>query len=159
MDLRFTDPRASDTTPTQGPVTIDFYPLSGWRKSHHPAASSNLLPLAVQILREHSQLPCLDETERSTLNTINVLGGQVTASSLAATEGIRPSAAANRLVKLDREGYLVRRPRGRREGDLYVEPRSATSTPMVFEEPYEVSENSTGSGKPVGSTAPVANRP
>ena len=103
-------------------------------------------------LPEGTPVGALTRTESSTLNTINALGGQVTASSLAATEGIRPSAAANRLVNLNREGYLVREPRGRREGDLYVEPRSVTSTPMVLEWPYEVSENSTGSGKPVRST-------
>ena len=40
-------------------------------------------------------------------------------------------------MNLDREGYLFRKPRGRREGDVYIEPRSGTSTPMVFEEPYE----------------------
>ena len=57
----------------------------------------------------------LTETERGTLDTIIALGGQVTASSLAAMESIRPSAATNRLVKLDREGYLLRQPRGRRK--------------------------------------------
>ena len=126
-------------------------------------AQAHQLPLYLSHspfdLREGAPVGALTRTERSTLNTINVLGGQVTASSLAATEGIRPSAAANRLVNLDREGYLVRQPRGRREGDLYVEPRSATSTPMVFKEPYEVSENSTGSGKPVWSTVSAADRP
>ena len=126
-------------------------------------AQAHQLPLYLSHspfdLREGTPVGALTRTERSTLNTINVLGGQVTASSLAATEGISPSAAANRLVNLDREGYLVRWPRGRREGDLYVEPRSATPTPMVFEEPYEVHENSTESGKPVGSTAPTANWP
>ena len=88
-------------------------------------------------LQEATPVGALTRTERSTLSTINVLGGQVTASRLAAAEGIGPSAAANRLVNLDREGYLIRQPRGRREGDLYIEPRSATSTP--------ISEISTGS--------------
>ena len=92
----------------------------------------------------------LTTTERSTLDTIVVLGGQVTASRLAATEGIRPSAATNRLVRLDREGYLVRQPRGRREGDVYIEPRSATAI-------YPVSDTGTGSahlsGQPVSKTA------
>ena len=101
-------------------------------------------------LREGTPVGSLTRTERDTLDTINVLGGQVTASSLAATERIRPSAAANRLVNLDRQGYLVRQPRGRREGDVYVEPRSATSAPMIFEVPYDVGESSTGSGKSVG---------
>ena len=76
----------------------------------------------------------LTDTARGTLDTIIVLGGQVTASSLAATAGIKPSAAANRLANLDREGYLVRQPRGRREGDVYIEPRSATAVPI--EEPF-----------------------
>ena len=74
----------------------------------------------------------LTRTERSTLDNIIVLGGRVTASTLAAAEGIKPSAATNRLVNLDREGYLVRQPRGRREGDVYIEPRSAT--PMVSDD-------------------------
>ena len=101
-------------------------------------AQAHQLPLYLSEspfdLREGTPLGALTSTKKSTLNTINLLGGQVTASSLAAVEGIRPSAATNRLVNLDREGYLIRQPRGRREGDLYVEPRSATSTPMVFEE-------------------------
>lgn len=125
-------------------------------------AQAHQLPLYLSRspfdLREGTPVGALTKTERSTLDTIIVLGGQVTASRLAATEGIRPSAAANRLANLDREGYLVRQPRGRREGDLYIEPRSATSTPMVFEEPYEVSENATGPGKPVWSTVSAANR-
>ena len=97
-------------------------------------------------LRQSTPVGDLTTTERRTLDTIIVLGGQVTASRLAATEGIRASAATNRLVRLDRGGYLVRQPRGRREGDLYIEPRSATSTRMVFDEP---NTNATGPGKPV----------
>lgn len=84
-------------------------------------------------LREGAPIGDLTSTERNTLDSIIMLGGQVTASRLAATEGLKPSAAANRLANLDREGYLVRRPRGRREGDIFIEPRSVTSTPMVFE--------------------------
>ena len=126
---------------------------AGVRDSIRYMAQAHQLPLYLSHspfdLRNGTPVGALTRTEISTLNTINVLGGQVTASSLAAKEGIRPSAAANRLVNLDREGYLVRQPRWRREGDLYVEPRSATSTPMVFEEPYVISENNTGSGKTV----------
>ena len=102
-------------------------------------------------LRKGTPVGALTKTERSTLDTINALGGQVTASKLSVTERIGPSAAVNRLVNLDREGYLVRFQRGRREGDLYFEPRSATSTPMVFEEPFEISESGTGPGKPIWS--------
>ena len=86
----------------------------------------------------------LTETERGTLDTIIAFGGRLTASSLAAIDSIKPSAATNRLVNLDREGYLLRHPRGRREGDIYIEPRSATATPRVFEGPLAVSADSTG---------------
>ena len=122
-------------------------------------AQTHRLPLYLSHspfdLWEGTPVGALTETERSTLDTIKVLGGQVTASELAAAEGIRPSAATNRLVNLDREGYLVRHQRGRREGDLYIEPRSAT----VFEEPFEVSESDTGPGTPVWSTASAESRP
>ena len=106
-------------------------------------------------LRESTPAGDLTTTERNTLDTVISLGGQVTASRLAAKEGIRPSAAANRLVNLDREGYLVRQPRGRREGDIYIEPRSATTTPIVFDGPYDVSQNSTVPGKPVRQFRPL----
>ena len=100
-------------------------------------AQAHQLPLYLSPspfdLREGTPVGDLTRTERNTLDTIVGLGGQVTASRLAATEGIKPSAAANRLATLDREGYLVRQARGRREGDVYIEPRSSTSTPMVFE--------------------------
>ena len=125
-------------------------------------AQAHQLPLYLSPspfdLEEGTPVGDLTRTEKSTLDTIIVLGGQVTASRLAATEGIKPSAATNRLVNLDREGYLVRQLRGRREGDVYIEPRSATSTPMVFEEPFVVSESGTGPGKADWSTASIANR-
>ena len=115
-------------------------------------AQAHQLPLYVSHppsnLNEGTPVGDLTQTERGTLDTINALGVDgVTASSLAAMESIKPSAATNRLVNLDREGYLVRQPRGRREGDLYIEPRSSTATPI--EGPLVVSESSTGPGKPV----------
>ena len=95
-------------------------------------------------LQHATPIGSLTNTESSTLDTIVMLGGRVTASGLAETEGLKPSAATNRLVNLDREGYLLRQPRGRREGDLYIEPRSATATPIVCEEQYEFIETGTG---------------
>ena len=89
----------------------------------------------------------LTSTERSTLDTIVELGGRVTASRLADAESIKPSAATNRLANLDRSGYLIRQPRGRREGDFYIEPRSSTAPPLL-EGPLVVSESSTGPGRP-----------
>ena len=112
----------------------------GVRDSIRYMAEAHQLPLYLSSspfdLLEGTPVCDLTNTARSTPDTIIVMGGQVTASSIAATEGIKPSAATNRLVNLDRDGYLVRQPRGRREGDVYVESRSATATPMVFEEPF-----------------------
>ena len=113
-------------------------------------AQAHQLPLYVSPspfdLGKGTPLGDLTQTERNTLDTVVMLGGQVTASQLAITEDIKPNAAANRLVNLERGGYLVRRPRGRREGDVYIEPRSATSTPIIFEKPDQVSEYGAGHG-------------
>ena len=110
-------------------------------------AQAHQLPIYISSspFELHDSTPAgdLTSTERSTLDTIVVLGGRVTASKLAAEEGIKPSAATNRLVNLDREGYLVREPRGRREGDVYFDPRSTTR--IVLDDP-------------VSSTASTANR-
>ena len=112
---------------TPDPGVADF--IRYMAQAHH-------LPLYVTSspfdLKGGAPVGDLTRTERNTLDTIIFLGGQVTASELAATEGIKPSAATNRLVNLDREGYLVRQPRGRREGDVYIEPRSAI--PKVFDD-------------------------
>lgn len=89
-------------------------------------------------IRAATPIGVLTTTNLGTLDAINVMGGQVTASGLATAEGIGPSAATNRLVALHREGYLIRQPRGRRDGDLYVEPRAATSTPIVCDQTYEI---------------------
>ena len=88
-------------------------------------------------------------TQRDTLDTIIMLGGQVTASSLADAEDIGASAATNRLVNLNREGYLIRQPRGRREGDVYIEPRSGTAVPVRYEEIFGISDSGTGTGVPL----------
>ena len=88
-------------------------------------------------------------TQRDTLDTIIMLGGQVTASSLADAEDIGASAATNRLVNLNREGYLIRQPRGRREGDVYIEPRSGTAVPVRYEEIFGISDSDTGTGVPL----------
>ena len=104
-------------------------------------------------LGESTPIGALTATGKDTLDTIRALGGQVTASRLAEEEGIKPSAAANRLASLDREGYLVRQQRGRRDGDLYIQPPSATTTPMIFDDAFEFSTSGTGLGRSVRSTA------
>ncbi len=83
----------------------------------------------------HRSIPAgiLTQTESGTLDGIVELGGRVTASQLADAENIKPNAAKNRLVNLDRAGYLIRQQRSRREGDVYFEPRSATAWCALYE--------------------------
>ena len=111
-------------------------------------AQAHQLPLYLSHspldFREGVPIGDLTQTESSTLDTIIMLGGQVTASKLAALEEIGHSAATNRLVNLDREGYLFRQSRSRREGDIYIEPRSATSVSIVSRALNEVTATGTG---------------
>ena len=83
--------------------------------------------------RQGAPAGILTQTECGTLNGIFELGGRVTASQLAEAESIKPNAAKNRLVNLDRAGYLIRQQRSRREGDIYFEPRSATAWRALYE--------------------------
>lgn len=83
----------------------------------------------------------LTQTESGTLDGIFELGGHVTASQLAEAENIRPSAAKNRLVNLDRAGYLIRQKRSRREGDVYFEPRSATAWSALYQSQLTAGSN------------------
>ena len=98
----------------------------GVRDSVSYMAQAHQLPLYVTGLLHYFEgiVPAGSVTQvgRETLDAILRLGGQVSASTFAQQEGIGASAAQNRLVNLQREGYLVRHQRSRREGDMYVEP-------------------------------------
>lgn len=69
-------------------------------------------------------LGCLTSGSAETLRELVGAGWNVTASSFAKLVGIEPTAATNRLVNLEREGYLYRIRRHRNEGDLFVDPRA-----------------------------------
>ena len=64
-------------------------------------------------------------TEQSTIHVIQAMGGITTASAFAAKVNLELSAASNRLVNLEKKGYVHRVKRGGREGDLFVDPRTA----------------------------------
>lgn len=76
----------------------------------------------------------LTATEGSTLDTVIALGGATTAAQLAIVEHLEAAAANNRLVALERKGFLIRYARNRRDGDLFVDPgtraQSVESTPQ-----------------------------
>lgn len=63
------------------------------------------------------------QTEQNSLQIIHTIGGAASASVFAAKAGLELSAASNRLVNLEKRGYVHRVKRGGREGDLFVDPR------------------------------------
>jgi hypothetical protein len=65
----------------------------------------------------------LTHSDVETLALVLQAGRFVTASAFAHVLGIAPTAANNRLVNLERKGYLYRVRRPRRYGDLFVDPR------------------------------------
>ena len=66
----------------------------------------------------------LTANDTETLGLVAKTGGTVTAPSLAADAGIEKTAAGNRLVSLQKKGFLQRVERPHPEGDLFVDPRS-----------------------------------
>jgi hypothetical protein len=66
----------------------------------------------------------LTEAELETLREVQALGGWATVANLAALLDLEASAANNRLVNIERKGYLYRFKRPRRAGDLFIDPRT-----------------------------------
>lgn len=73
----------------------------------------------------------LTPADLETLAELRGAGWSSTVSALASHIGIEPTAANNRLVNLEKKGYVYRLHRGRREGDLFVDPRSPMDAPFV----------------------------
>jgi DNA-binding MarR family transcriptional regulator len=73
----------------------------------------------------------LTTAEEETLAELRGAGWSSTVSALATHMGIEPTAANNRLVNLEKKGYIYRVRRGRRQGDLFVDPRSPMDAPSV----------------------------
>jgi predicted transcriptional regulator len=66
----------------------------------------------------------LTEADLDTMNVLHEIGGSTTVSQFADWVGLEPSAANNRLTNVDRKGYVLRIRRGRKKGDLYIDPRA-----------------------------------
>ena len=66
-----------------------------------------------------------------TLEELRSAGSVTTVSSLAGSVGLQPTAANNRLVNVERKGFVLRVKRGRDEGDLFVDPRVPFMTPLT----------------------------
>ena len=68
----------------------------------------------------------LTANEAETLKLVADTGGTVTALTLADSIDIGKTAAGNRLVSLQKKGYLQRVVQPHPEGDLFVDPRSVS---------------------------------
>ncbi len=73
----------------------------------------------------------LTEADVETLEVLRTSGSVTTVSALAGAVGLQPTAANNRLVNVERKGFVLRVRRGRNEGDLFVDPRVTFMTPLV----------------------------
>ena len=74
---------------------------------------------------EHAEpVGLLTANDRETLRLVSKAGGTVTALGLADEVGIEKTAAGNRLVSLQKKGYLQRVERPHPAGNLFVDPRS-----------------------------------
>ena len=91
------------------------------------AAAQNI---AMFVCASSSELADAEPVGMLTANDVEILelvaetGGTVSAESLAAHIGIQKTAAGNRLVSLQKKGYLQRVKRPHPVGDLFVDPRS-----------------------------------
>jgi hypothetical protein len=106
-----------------GVVTSDE-PVAQWVTA---VAASNRAPIflsgsSTQTPRAIRPPGALTATEADTLDAVIALGGSATSAHLAAEKQLEAAAAHNRLTALVEKGYLIRYPRSRRDGDLFVDP-------------------------------------
>ena len=91
------------------------------------AASRNLAMFvcASSIELAHAEpVGVLTARDHETLRVVAEAGGTVTAVGFADRVGIEKTAAGNRLVSVQKKGYLQRIERPHPAGDLFVDPRS-----------------------------------
>lgn len=72
----------------------------------------------------------LTEADAQTLEQTRAAGSVTTAAALANAVGLQASAANNRLMNLERKGYVLRIRRSRDQGDLFVDSRVPPGTPL-----------------------------
>ena len=79
-------------------------------------------------LKDAEPAGVLTANDRETLRLVSQAGGTVTALGLAEQVNIEKTAAGNRLVSLQKKGYLQRVEQPHPAGDLFVDPRSVNLT-------------------------------
>ena len=79
-------------------------------------------------LKDAEPVGVLTAKDRETLSLVSQAGGTVTAFGFAERVNIEKTAAGNRLVSLQKKGYLQRVEQPHPAGDLFVDPRSVHLT-------------------------------
>lgn len=79
-------------------------------------------------LKDAEPAGVLTANDHETLRLVSQAGGTVTAMGLAEQVNIEKTAAGNRLVSLQRKGFLQRVEQPHPAGDLFVDPRSVHLT-------------------------------
>jgi hypothetical protein len=103
------------------PATREIVGLLAQAHSLPVYLASSFDPVMVE---EAAPVGDLTAAEVETLDQLRSLGGIATVARVAELMDLEPSAATNRLVNVERKGYLHRIKRGRRQGDLFVDPRT-----------------------------------
>lgn len=98
-------------------------------------AAANALPVFITSSPSHIDLAepagALTLNERETLDAVFSVGGTVTAAELAKVKDVEQTTAGNRLVNLQRKGYLMRIERPHPEGDQFVDPRTVDASAVA----------------------------
>lgn len=91
-------------------------------------AAANAIPLYVtgssKDIENAEPAGDLTVTEMETLDVLHRVGGTLSASDFGERVGVEATTAGNRLVTLAKKGYIHRIERSRREGDLFIDPRT-----------------------------------
>ena len=104
-------------------------------------ARAHGLPLFVTVSPDPSDVQRaepigdLTSSEADTLEHLRSAGWYSTVASLAERIGVEASAANNRLVNLERKGFVYRISRHRRQGDLYLDPRAPEGLDLLESPP------------------------
>jgi hypothetical protein len=98
------------------------------RRAVSDIASSQSLAIFVTSSPTHLEkaeaVGALTANERETLGLVMNVGGTVTATELATRLGVEQTTAGNRLIALNKKGYLQRLERPHPFGDQFMDPRS-----------------------------------
>jgi hypothetical protein len=107
---------------TGDPATQEMIGLLGQEYDLPLYVASSSDPRDVEVARPVGDLT---QSQRETLDQLRGVGGGATAAGLATVAGVSANTVSNRLLNLERRGYIYRLERNRRLGDVFADPRTA----------------------------------